>query len=95
MSLENKIVRGGELCWLHFDTKPGQSQCGDYGYQKEYAPNRSEKIEDGETYVKVKVLSVMWKYDKIAFNLITVDKDGTESYKHQVSDPERLTLILR
>jgi hypothetical protein len=93
MSLKGKVVSGGEVCWLHFNTTLGQPQCGDYGYQKAYAPNRSEKIEDGETYVKVKILDVMWKYDAICFNIITVNKDGSESYKTQVDDADRLTLI--
>ncbi len=93
MSVKGKCIKGGELCWLHFNTVLGQMQCGDYGYQNAYAKNRSEKIEDGETYVKVRIKSILWKYDKIAFNIMSVNRDMTESYNTQVSDPDRLTLI--
>ena len=93
MSLKKKCVIGGELAWLHFNTELGQPQCGDYAYQKAYAPNRSEKIEDGETYVKVRIVDVMSKYGKLTFNLMTVCKDGTEVYPTQCDDIERLTLI--
>lgn len=94
MSIKSKCVQGGELAWLHFNTKIGQSQSGDYAYQQAYAKNRSEKIEDGETYVKVRILSVMSKYGKLTFNLQTVCRDGTEVYNTQCDDIERLTLIL-
>lgn len=93
MSLKGKYIKGGELCWLHFNTEMGQSQCGDYGYQQCYAPNRSEKIEDGETYIKVRIEDVVWKYTRIAFNVKTVNKDGSTVYGTQVYDPERLTII--
>jgi hypothetical protein len=93
MALDTRIIKGGELCWLHFNTTEGQSQCGDYGYQKCYAPNRSEKIEDGETYVKVLVTDVWWKYGRVCFNITTVNKDGSGSYDTQVFDADRLTLI--
>ena len=93
MSLKGKWIKGGETCWLHFDTKLGQQQAGDYAYQQCYAPNRSEKIEDGETYVKVHIEDVVWHYDRISFIIKTVNKDGSVVYKTQVYDPERLTLI--
>tara|TARA_R110000772_G_scaffold17946_3_gene50136 strand:+ start:223196 stop:223477 length:282 start_codon:yes stop_codon:yes gene_type:complete len=93
MSLKGKYIKGGELCWLHFNTTLGQTQSGDYAYQKAYAKNRSEKIEDGETYVKIIITDVVWKYDEVYFNFKTVNKDGTTCYSNQVHDPERLTLI--
>lgn len=93
MSLKGKYIDGGELCWLHFNVTPGQSQYGDYGYQQAYAKNRSQKVEDGETYIKVRIKEVVWKYDKVVFNVITVNKDGSEVYDTQVDDAERLTYI--
>jgi hypothetical protein len=92
MSIKGQIIRGGEICWLHFKLDTPNPQSGDYAYQKAYAPNRSEKIEDGETYVKVKIKTVWWKYDKICFNIITVNRDKSESYDTQVYNAERLTL---
>lgn len=79
----NDVVVGGELAWLHFDRSPGQTQSGDYAYQKAYAPKRSEKIEDGETYVKVRITSISCNYGKFTLNLRTVCKDGTEVYDTQ------------
>ena len=32
MSIENKFVSIGDICWLYYNTVLGQSQCGDYGY---------------------------------------------------------------
>lgn len=93
MSLKKECINGGELAWLHFNTKSGQTQYGDYAYQKAYAPNRSEKIEDDETYIKVRILDVMSKYGKLTFNLKTVCKDDSEVYNTQCNDIERLTLI--
>jgi hypothetical protein len=93
MSLKGKYIEGGEVCWLYFDLTPGQTQSGDYAYQQAYAKNRSEKKEDGRTYVKVRIKEVVWKYDKVCFNIVTINKDGTEGYDTQVLDPERLTLI--
>lgn len=93
MSLEGKYIKGGEKCWLHFNTELGQSQSGDYAYQKAYAKDRSEKIEDGETYVKVRILEVVWKYGRVCFNIKTINKDLTEVYSTQVYDVNRLTLI--
>jgi hypothetical protein len=95
MSLKKEYIEGGELCWLHFHTKTGHpsGQSGDYAYQQCYAKNRSEKIEDGETYVKVRILDVVSKYGKLTFNLKTVCKDGTEIYETQCDDYNRLTLI--
>jgi len=93
MSLEKEYIQGGEFAWLHFNTKLGQSQCGDYAYQQAYAPNRSEKIEDGETYVKVKILEVVSKYGRMTFNLVTVNKDGSIVYPTQCDEIDRLTLI--
>ena len=93
MSLQGKYISGGEICWLHFNITPGQTQYGDYGYQQVYAKNRSEKVEDGETYVKVRIKDVVWKYGRVCFNVITVNKDGTEEYCTQVYEPERLTII--
>lgn len=94
-NLKNEYVEGGELCWLHFITESGHSsgQSGDYAYQQCYAPNRSQKIEDGETYVKVRITSVVSKYGRLTFNLVTVNKDDTESYATQCNDIERLTII--
>jgi len=93
MSLKKHCIKGGELAWLHFNTKLGQSQCGDYAYQQAYAKNRSEKKEDGETYIKVRIVDVMSKYGKLTFNLLTVCKDGKEVYNTQCDDHNRLTLI--
>ncbi len=93
MSIKDKCVMGGEMAWLHFNTKIGQSQSGDYAYQKCYAKNRSEKIEDDEVYVRVRIKSVMSKYGKLTFNLRTICKDGSEVYDTQCDDIERLTLI--
>jgi len=92
MSLQGKYIEGGETCWLHFDLTPGP-QYGDYGYQECYAKNRSEKVEDGKTYVKVIIKEVVWKYSHVCFNIKTVNKDGSEVYDTQVYEPERLTLI--
>lgn len=83
----------GDLCWLHFNTKLGQSQCGDYAYHRCYVPNRSEKIEDGETYIKIRITNIAWKYGRMAFFYKSVNKDGTETYECEVDDPTRLTLI--
>lgn len=93
MSIKKDYIKGGEIAWLHFNTKMGQAQCGDYAYQQAYAPNRSEKIEDGKTYVKVKILDVVSKYGKLTFNLKTINKNGSEIYETQCDDIERLTLI--
>ena len=93
MNIENHCLYGDELVWVHFNTTPGQTQCGDYAYQKAYAKNRSEKIQDGETYIKMRITSMMCKYGKLTFNLITVNKDGTEDYDTQCDDMTRMTLI--
>lgn len=93
MSLHGQYIRGGELCWLHFNLTPGQTEFGDYAYQKAYAKTRSEKIEDGETYVKVKILEIVWKYKHVCFNVTTISKDNKELYATQVYDAKRLTLI--
>ena len=87
------IVSVDDLCWLHFNTRYGQSQCGDYAYHKCYAPKRSEKIEDDETYVKIRITDIAWKYGGVAFFYKVVNKDGTESYQSEVRDDTRLTLI--
>lgn len=86
-------VRAGVKAWLHFNTTLGQTQSGDYAYVKVYAPNRSEKIEDGETFVKVVIKEIVWAYNSIQFNVAILDKDGTEGYEKQIDDPRRLTLV--
>jgi len=58
-----------------------------------YAKNRSEKIEDGKTYVKVKIRDIAWKYKKFVIFFSVIHKDGKEGYQSEVSDIERLTLI--
>ena len=93
MSLKGKYIEGGELVWVHFNVTPGQSQFGDYAYQNAYAKNRSQKIEDGETYIKMKIKEVIWKYNSICFNMITINKDGSEVYDTQIDDVNRMTLI--
>lgn len=94
MSLKGKYIKGGELCWLHFNLQLGQPQSGDYAYQCAYAKNRSEKLEDGETYIKVRIIDIVWKYNQICFNIKTVNKDMTEVYSSQIYDVKRLTLII-
>ncbi len=94
MSVVGKYANVGNKVWVHYNTKSGQSQSGDYTYIKGYAKNRSQKVEDGETYVKAVIDSISWHYTSIAFNLRVLDKDGTAGYRIQIKEPERLTLIV-
>lgn len=93
MSLKGKYVEARDLCWLHFKQRKGHSESGEYAYLDAYAKNRSEKVEDGETYIKVRITEIVWKVDKFVFLINIVNKDGTECYPTQVDKPERLTLI--
>jgi len=93
MSLNGKYIEKGDLCWLHYNRAEGQSESGDYAYLNAYAKNRSEKVEDGKTYVKVRITDIVWKYIQFVFNINIVNKDGTECYPQQVYEPNRLTQI--
>jgi len=93
MSIQNKFISIGDICWLYYNTTPGQSQCGDYAYLNAYAKNRSEKIEDGKIYVKVKIREIAWKYTKFVIFFSVVNKGGSQGYQSEVADIERLTLI--
>jgi len=93
--LYGKTAEAGRLVWVHYNVTPGQSQYGDYGYVKGYAPNRSEKVEDGETYVKAKIVKIFWLINTIRFVCVILKKDGTEGYRICIDDPSRLTVIER
>lgn len=86
MSLKGKYVEKGDLCWL-------QLESVDYTYLNAYAKNRSEKVEDGKSYVKVRITKIVWKYINFVFNINIVNKDGTECYPQQVYEYNRLTQI--
>lgn len=91
--LIGKYVTVNDYCWLHYNTEKGQSQSGDYAYLEAYAKDRSEKILNGETYVKVKIKGIIWKYTSFAFNCTIMSEGNTELYNIQITEPERLTLI--
>lgn len=93
--MKNKSISAGSILWLHFynKAKPGHAHCGDYGYIEAYAPNRSEKIEDGELYVKVALKEIIYNHGNIRFCLEIVNKDNTCSYSITVDEPERLSYI--
>ena len=52
ISNSNEFIQKDTVVWIKYNTKIGQKYCGDYGYVKCYAPNRTEVILNGETYVK-------------------------------------------
>ena len=93
--MKNKSISAGAIMWLHFHNmaKKGHQHCGDYGYIQAYAKNRSEKVEDGELYVKVAVKEISFNYGKPTFSLEIVNKDGTCSYPISINEPERLSYI--
>lgn len=94
MSLTNKYAAIGDKIWISYDTNIGQGQYGDYCYIKSWFPNRSEKIEDGNLYIKGIIYNISWHYNGIQFTCKVINKDGsinnTEIY---IKDPSRLTLI--
>ena len=47
MSVVGKYAEAGNKVWVHYNTKSGQSQYGDYAYVQGYAKNRSQKVDDG------------------------------------------------
>jgi len=94
MSLINQYATIGYKVWISYNTTIGQHQYGDYCYIKSWFPDRSEKIEDGNLFIKGIIHNINWHYDNVQFTCKIINKDGsinkTEIY---IKDPTRLTLI--
>lgn len=90
----NECVYADEKVWISYNTEIGQSQCGDYGYLKAYAPNREEAVINGKHYVKGKINKIGCVYGHIRFFIDILAENGDTLYAVTIDDPSRLYLSL-
>jgi hypothetical protein len=88
--MSNKIIKTGDICWRYFPINEHGLLCGDFAYTKAYAKNTSKRVEDGKTYLKVKIIEIFSFFGKTRFVIEYVQKDGSLEYQTIIDGDENL-----